>query len=59
LQPGGFLQRDRLLDGPVFGLGQGGCGKLPLLESLAGLLQLRRTKQAADMVGAERRFQGF
>jgi len=59
LQPGGFLQRDRLADGAVFGLGQGGCGKLPVLESLAGLLQLRRAKQAANMVGAERRFQAF
>jgi hypothetical protein len=59
LQPGGFLQRDRLADGAVFGLGQGCRGKLPCLESLAGLLQLRRAQQAADMVGAERRFQAF
>jgi ABC-type Na+ transport system ATPase subunit NatA len=59
LQPGGFLQRHRLADGPVFGLGQGGCGKPTRVESLAGLLQLRRAKQAADMVSAERRFQAL
>jgi hypothetical protein len=59
LQAGGFLQRNRISDGAVFGLGQGSGGKLPFLESLAGLLQLQRTKQAADMVSAERRFQAF
>jgi hypothetical protein len=59
LQPGGFLQRDRLADRPVFGLGKPCCGKPAVLEILARLLQLRRPQQAADMVGAERRFQAF
>jgi hypothetical protein len=59
LQPGGFLQRDRVADGAVLGLGQGCRGKLPRLESLAGLLQRRRAQQAADVVSAERRFQAF
>ena len=58
-QPDRLLPLDRLADRRILDLPQRFDGTLAALRLVARLAQLRRPQQAADLVGAKRRFHFF
>ena len=52
VEPGRFLQRDRLVDGPILEAFEIGSGELPSLDPGAGVEEVRGPQQAADDVAS-------